>query len=60
MPADPAKATDKSQPGECDAFLRMIEDEAPLPRREHDQPVDAVVTADGLVDMGVSRRRPPA
>ena len=35
------------------------EDEAPLPRREHDQPVDAVVTADGLVDLGLSRRRPP-
>ena len=36
------------------------DDEPPLPRREHDQPVDAVVTADGLVDLGLSRRRPPA
>ena len=36
------------------------DDEPPLPRREHDQPVDAVVTADGLVDLGLCRRPPPA
>lgn len=36
--------------------------EPPLPRRAHDQPVDAVVTADGLIDLGLSpwRPRPPA
>lgn len=34
----------------------------PLQRRAHDQPVDAVVTADGLTDLGLSpwRERPPA
>jgi len=34
----------------------------PLPRRPYDQPVDAVLTADGLTDLGLSpwRRRPPA
>ena len=34
----------------------------PLPWQPHDQPVDAVVTADGLTDLGLSpwRRRPPA
>jgi 5-formyltetrahydrofolate cyclo-ligase len=29
-----------------------------LPRAAHDQPVDAVVTADGLTDLGVSPWRP--
>jgi 5-formyltetrahydrofolate cyclo-ligase len=34
--------------------------EPPLPRRPHDQPVDAVVTADGVTDLGLtSRRRSP-
>ena len=35
---------------------------APLPREPHDQPVDAVVTAEGVTDLGLSpsRRRPPA
>lgn len=28
----------------------------PLPRRSHDQPVDAVVTADGVTDLGLSPR----
>ena len=28
-----------------------------LPRQAHDQPVDAVVTADGVVDLGLSRWR---
>lgn len=33
----------------------------PLPRADHDQPVDAVVTADGLTDLGLTPwRRPPA
>ncbi|HSO65978.1 MAG TPA: 5-formyltetrahydrofolate cyclo-ligase [Ornithinibacter sp.] len=34
----------------------------PLPREAHDQPVDAVVTADGVTDLGLSpwRRRPRA
>jgi 5-formyltetrahydrofolate cyclo-ligase len=34
----------------------------PLPRQPHDHPVDAVVTADGLADLGLSpwRRTPPA
>lgn len=33
-----------------------------LPRQAHDQPVDAVVTADGVTDLGLSpwRRSPPA
>ena len=37
-------------------------DDEPLPREPHDQPVDAVVTADGLTDLGLSpwRRTPPA
>jgi 5-formyltetrahydrofolate cyclo-ligase len=37
-------------------------DDEPLPREPHDQPVDAVVTADGLTDLGLSpwRRPPPA
>ena len=30
-----------------------------LPRADHDQPVDAVVTADGLVDLGLSPWRDP-
>jgi 5-formyltetrahydrofolate cyclo-ligase len=35
----------------------LVEDEEnPLPRAEHDQPVDAVVTADGLTDLGLSPR----
>jgi 5-formyltetrahydrofolate cyclo-ligase len=34
----------------------------PLPRRPHDHPVDAVLTATGVVDLGLSRwrRTPPA
>ena len=37
-------------------------DDEPLPRAAHDQPVDAVVTADGLTDLGITRwrERPPA
>ncbi len=31
-----------------------------LPHEPHDQPVDAVVTADGVEDLGLSRWRPPA
>lgn len=35
-------------------------DDEPLPREPHDQPVDAVVTAVGLTDLGLSPwRRPP-
>ena len=35
-------------------------DDVPLPREPHDQRVDAVVTADGLTDLGLSPwRRPP-
>ena len=35
-------------------------DDEPLPRESHDQRVDAVVTADGLTDLALSRwRRPP-
>lgn len=36
--------------------------EEPLPRAAHDAPVDAVVSAEGLTDLGLSpwRRRPPA
>jgi len=37
----------------------LAEDEDLLPRADHDQPVDAVVTADGLVDLGVSPWRGP-
>lgn len=37
----------------------LAEDEELLPRADHDQPVDAVVTADGLVDLGVSPWRGP-
>jgi len=33
--------------------------EPPLPRRPHDQPVDAVVTAEGVTDLGLTPRRPP-
>ncbi len=43
-------------PGELlDAAERL------LPRQAHDQPVDAVVTAEGVTDLGLSRwsRRPP-
>jgi len=34
----------------------------PLPREPHDQPVDGVVTEDGIRDLGLTpwRRRPPA
>ncbi|HET6969392.1 MAG TPA: 5-formyltetrahydrofolate cyclo-ligase [Ornithinibacter sp.] len=37
-------------------------DDEPLPREPHDQPVDAVVTADGITDLGLSpwRRHPRA
>lgn len=37
-------------------------DDEPLPRAAHDQPVDAVITADGLTDLGITpwRERPPA
>jgi 5-formyltetrahydrofolate cyclo-ligase len=37
-------------------------DDEPLPREPHDQPVDAVVTADGVTDLGLSpwRRTPRA
>ena len=31
-----------------------------LPHEPHDQPVDAVLTADGIEDLGLSRWRPPA
>ena len=38
----------------------VLERSAPLPREVHDQPVDAVITADGLVDLGLTAwRRPP-
>ncbi len=33
---------------------------ARLPHEPHDQPVDAVVTADGVTDLDLSRWRPPA
>lgn len=32
----------------------------PLPHEPHDQRVDAVVTAEGVTDLGLSRWRPPA
>ena len=37
-------------------------DDEPLPREPHDQPVDGVVTADGVTDLGLSpwRRSPRA
>ena len=39
----------------------LARDEPPLPRRPHDQVVDAVVTAEGVTDLGLTRwRRPPA
>ncbi len=39
----------------------LLDPTAPsLPREPHDQPVDAVLTADGVEDLGVSRWRPPA
>lgn len=34
-------------------------DEPPLPREPHDQPVDAVLTAEGLVDLDLSPWRHP-
>lgn len=38
----------------------VVEDAAaPLPREAHDQPVDAVVTAEGLLDLGLSPWRRP-
>ncbi len=39
----------------------LLDPTAPvLPHEPHDQPVDAVVTAVGVVDLGLSRWRPPA
>jgi 5-formyltetrahydrofolate cyclo-ligase len=39
----------------------VADDEPPLPREAHDQPVDAVLTAEGVVDLGLSPwRSPPA
>ena len=39
----------------------VADDEPPLPRESHDQPVDAVLTAEGVVDLGLSPwRSPPA
>jgi len=37
----------------------LAADEEPLPREPHDQPVDAVVTADGLTDLGLTSWRTP-
>ncbi len=39
----------------------LLDPSAPLlPHEPHDQPVDAVVTADGVTDLGLSPWRPPA
>ena len=39
----------------------LVDPSAPwLPHEPHDQPVDAVVTADGITQVGLSPRRPPA
>ena len=39
----------------------LLDPTAPvLPHEPHDQPVDAVLTADGVDDLGLSRWRPPA
>ena len=35
------------------------DDDPPLPREPHDRAVDAVLTAEGLVDLGLSRWRSP-
>ncbi|MDF3056639.1 MAG: besA 1 [Rariglobus sp.] len=40
VPADPARPSGKSEPGDCDAFLRMIQDEI-KPFVEKKLPVDA-------------------
>lgn len=37
----------------------LVTDEPPLPREPHDRGVDAVLTADGLVDLGLSPWRSP-
>ena len=37
----------------------LRDDEERLPRAAHDQPVDAVVTAEGLTDLGISPWRSP-
>jgi 5-formyltetrahydrofolate cyclo-ligase len=39
----------------------VADDEPPLQREAHDEPVDAILTAEGLVDLGLSPwRSPPA
>ncbi len=60
------KALPRRSPGTAVVVLlhpgELVEAGATLPREAHDQPVDAVVTADGLVDLGITgwRRPPPA
>ena len=58
------KALPRRSPGTAVVVLlhpgELLEPGGTLPREGHDQPVDAVLTADGLVDLGVTRwRRPP-
>lgn len=52
----------------CDATPTIVllhpgelvgDDDPPLPREPHDRAVDAVLTAEGLVDLGLSRWRSP-
>lgn len=61
------KALPRRRPGTPVVVLLHPEEllgrgDEPLPRQAHDQPVDAVVTADGVTDLGLSpwRRHPRA
>ncbi len=60
------KALPRRSPGTAVVVLlhpgELVEAGGTLPREAHDQPVDAVLTADGLVDLGITewRRPPPA
>ena len=58
------KALPRRSPGTPVVVLlhpgEVVDPSAPLPLEAHDQPVDAVLTADGLMDLGLtSWRRPP-
>ncbi len=60
------KALPRRSPGTAVVVLlhpgELLDPDGTLPREVHDQPVDAVLTADGLVDLGLTtwRRPPPA
>jgi 5-formyltetrahydrofolate cyclo-ligase len=60
------KALPRRSPGTPVVVLlhpgEVVDPSAPLPREAHDQPVDAVLTAAGLLDLGLTpwRHPPPA